>query len=308
MIRSIAFLSLTGLLVAIASQIKNLPVAVSSSTSKPEAQPLINQRQDASVSRLSAYTRSISVKVMLEDSWGSGILIQRQGSVYTVLTNEHVLYGGKQYRIQTHDGHIYSAFEYKAISFKGKDLALLQFHSPNSVYPVAFLSKDATLVTGDEVFAGGFPFGTDSQSKGFKFTEGKVSLLIDKSFNGGYQVGYTNEIEKGMSGGPVVNLHGEVVAINGIHAYPIWGDPYVFDDGYKPCQPLHQLIVESNWAIPIETLIELIPKSFAIATSDSKQSQHPFLISQTSSSLDNSPKITSELRARAEAAKSCKGN
>lgn len=35
--------------------------------------------------------------------------VQRQGQIYTVLTNQHVLNVGTFYRIQTPDGHIYPA-------------------------------------------------------------------------------------------------------------------------------------------------------------------------------------------------------
>ncbi|HAJ64669.1 MAG TPA: serine protease, partial [Cyanobacteria bacterium UBA8543] len=78
----------------------------------------------------------------------------------------------------------------------------------------------------------GFPFAMDwSDSMGFVLTTGQVSLLLNRALVGGYQVGYTNEIQKGMSGGPILNRQGKLVGINGMHKYPLWGDPYIYKDG-----------------------------------------------------------------------------
>lgn len=279
-------------------------VALSSTVSESKPQSSAKQMHD-SIQNVSDRARSITVKVLSEESWGSGILIQRQGEVYTVLTNQHVLDTGTKYRIQTHDGIVYSASPETAIGFQGNDLALIQFRSPNKTYSIATLAQKLKLAVGDEVFAAGFPFDTDkAQTTGFKFTKGQLSLLIDKSLDGGYQIGYTNAVEKGMSGGPVLNSNGEVIAINGMHPYPIWGDPYVYKDGSKPCVPMHELMVRSSWAIPSETFLQLMPKSYTIDRSESELS----LIKQSSSNSQNLPENYREtwlLRLKAEAAKNC---
>jgi|GEM_PF-735193 S1-C subfamily serine protease len=205
--------------------------------------------------------RSITVKVLSGDSWGSGIIIQRQAQVYTAITNDHVLQSGKTYRIQTPDGKIYSATRYLASQFAGKDLALLQFTSTKLEYKIGVLGSSLTVKEGDKVYAAGFPFEADkSNSAGWKFTAGRVSLIPEKSLEDGYQLGYDNQIEKGMSGGPVLNFGGEVVAVNGMHAYPLWGDPYVFQDGSKPCEPMRELMVRSSWGIPIEKFLQSAPQ------------------------------------------------
>ncbi|MBE9095020.1 serine protease [Tychonema sp. LEGE 07203] len=205
--------------------------------------------------------RSITVKVLSGDSWGSGTIVERQEQVYTVLTNDHVLQSAKTYRIQTPDGQIYSATRYLATQFTGKDLAILQFKSTNPDYKIGVLGSSSTVKEGDQVYAAGFPVEANKSSgAGWKFTTGRVSLIPEKSLEDGYQLGYNNQIEKGMSGGPVLNWAGEVVAVNGMHAYPLWGDPYVFQDGSKPCEPMRQLMVRSSWGIPIENFLQLAPQ------------------------------------------------
>jgi S1-C subfamily serine protease len=72
----------------------------------------------------------------------------------------------------------------------------------------------------------------------------------------GYQFAYSNAIEKGMSGGPVLNLRGELIAINGLHAYPLWGNPFVYPDGRSIEPELSPPPEESSWSIPIATVLE----------------------------------------------------
>lgn len=227
--------------------------------------------------QLQSSAAAIAVKLLSSAGvLGSGVLIKKQGAVYTVVTNAHVLRAGEPpYRLQTWDGHIYSASLLQNNRFKQNDLALLQFRSPHKTYTVALLSSSFNLSIGQDVFAAGYAFADDefrlSQTrrkqnglKEFVFKSGKVSLMLNKPLEGGYQVGYTNQIEKGMSGGPLLNRWGEVVGINGKHAYPLWDAPSVFQDGSHACSALHKLINRTSWAVPIESLVQLAPSSIKL--------------------------------------------
>ena len=85
----------------------------------------------------------------------------------------------------------------------------------------------------------------------FIFTAGKISLLLKKPLLGGYQIGYTNEVRKGMSGAPVLNTRGEVVAINGLQSEPLWQTQELYQDGEKPDSATEKLIVSSSMAVPM---------------------------------------------------------
>jgi serine protease Do len=205
---------------------------------------------------LQRYARNITVKVLSDDNWGSGILVRRQGDSYTVLTNQHVLWIGENFTVQTPDGKSYVAKRDAKTGFGKNDLGMLHFTStPNNTYPIANLGCSLKLPSGTPVFAAGFPLPlTEQSTKGFKFTSGSISLISQKAFEGGYQVGYSNSIEKGMSGGPVLNARGEVIAVNGMHQEPLWGDPYIYQDGSKPTIGFN-ILSHSSWAIPIETVV-----------------------------------------------------
>lgn len=208
-----------------------------------------------SVKQLQQQAQAITVKVMSsQDVLGSGILLQSQGKVYTVITNAHVLRASDSpYRIQTPDGRIWATDVPKTNKFGKNDLALLQFRSTGTVYTVASLGSSPGV--GDEVFAAGFPIAEEGTGeKGFVLTTGKVSLVLHKALEGGYQIGYTNDIQKGMSGGALLNSQGEVVGVNGMHAFPLWDAPSVFADGSQADSELHQKIIRLSWAVPIETV------------------------------------------------------
>lgn len=204
--------------------------------------------------------QAMTVKVLVRDSWGSGVLIRRRENVYSVVTNEHVLLGGQSsFSVQTLDGKVHAAVEtWRSPNVETGDVALLEFQS-ESEYPVARLGKLPAV--GCSVFAAGFPerFNPRQAGNGFQFTRGKVSWILDKVLEGGYQLGYTNAVEKGMSGGPVLNTVGEVVAINGIHPHPLWDAPYIYQDGSEASPKWQKRMEEQSWAVPIDTVLRLVP-------------------------------------------------
>lgn len=237
--------------------------------------------------QLQAIARSIAVKIIGDTGWGSGILIQKKGDIYTILTNDHVLTGAASpYKIQTPDGRIYSGHLLTSYSVRGQDLALLQFRAGGADYAIASFHPSAALKPGDKVFGGGFPlnleagevrpiaspnklppqkFSGTSRSAawpdlGFQLTRGRVSLVAEKPLERGYQIGSTNSIQKGMSGGPLLDRWGQVVGINGMHAEPLWGDPYVYQDGSQPPPDLREKMTHLAFAIPSDRFTELAPE------------------------------------------------
>ncbi|MUG92687.1 trypsin-like serine protease [Scytonema sp. UIC 10036] len=276
----------------------------------PQVQPSPNTVPKAQ--KLQVIARAITVKVLANQGSGSGILIHHQGQKYTVLTNEHVLERGDKYRVVTPDGRVHLASVYPATKFDGNDLALLQFSSDSAVYTVAALGSTSSVQIGEQVFTAGFP----QQLEEFIFTVGQVTITTDKALQDGYQLGYTNNIQKGMSGGPVLNSKGEVIAVNGMHAYPLWGDPYTYKDGSKPCQPMRQLMERSAFAIPIETFKRLV-KDTNVYNHTSQNVSSRSLLTRLSSTGTNSSTQTSatlphyvlyptlQMQQQATAAKSC---
>ena len=160
--------------------------------------------------QLQELASSITVKVFSGDKRGSGTLIRKQGDgesqVYTVLTNDHVLGGETTSSVTTPDGQVHQAVvktdrEF-AETFAGKDAVLLEFRSEGN-YQVATQTGNSPTVD-DAVFAAGFPF----EDNELVFATGTVELFLDRALKNGYQVGYSSDIQQGMSGGPGVEWAG----------------------------------------------------------------------------------------------------
>lgn len=244
------------------------------------------QASQLSQEQLQKLAQSITVKIISGDKGGSGILIQNEGQLYTVITSRHVLEISKPHVIYTPDGRSYPGELLKNVNYDNKDLVVLQFRATGN-YTIASLGNSSTLKEGDEVFAAGFPFEDNSSaSRQLTATRGRVSLLLERSLKGGYRIGYTNEIEKGMSGGPVLNNEGKVIGVNGIHAQPLWGDPYMYEDGSVPNDALRERMKRSSWGVPIETLAQFDPP---IISPENPQARNTV----TKSPANSTPLVTS---------------
>ncbi len=252
-------ITITIVFVALMSPFYPLKIAASELSTNSSSEAIERSGSNYNSEELKTLARGITVKIYSGNTSGSGIIIKRKNDFYTVVTNDHVLRKGKSdYRIKTEDGTIYPAFIIPNPKFEHYDLGLLKFSS-NKEYKIATLGNSSKLQAGDRVIATGFPITADVEiDDGFNFTEGLVTLIPQKALLDGYQIGYTNLIQKGMSGGPVLNVAGEVVAINGMHAYPLWGDPYLYQDGDQPSPEDKQIMTRSSWAIPINTFAQLI--------------------------------------------------
>lgn len=227
----------------------------------------LNQRENNL--RIGEIARLVTVRIFTEPGAGSGVIIARQGQTYTVMTCEHVVADSQssRYTVLTADGITHPA-QRKFIKHQGVDLAIVQFES-KKLYRVAALGNSDTLSTGEQVYASGFPnyqflsrndiedtrnWGT----RAFRFTKGEFSLRLQRSLPAGYRLGYTNEVEQGMSGGPVFNESGQVIGINGRLKYPLQGiDVFTFADGTKPSVELFQQMEALSWAIPIATFRQI---------------------------------------------------
>jgi serine protease Do len=143
-------------------------------------------------------------KPQTRHSFGSGFIISQDGYI---LTNAHVVNGGKKIKVKTNDKQELDA---KLIGVDTKtDIALIKVDGKNlNAVKVGDPSK---LEVGEWVAAIGAPFGFDnSVTQGIVSAKGR-SLPTD-SYVPFIQTDVP--INPGNSGGPLFNLNGEVVGIN----------------------------------------------------------------------------------------------
>lgn len=212
--------------------------------------------QPLNLAQLKSTAEKITVKISSSDTLGSGTIIGFQKPFYQVVTNAHVIRDdSKNLIITTSDNKQHRVHSIKTDKFQPYDLAVLTFFAQKSVYPVAKSGESALLKANEPVVAAGFSAsGGKLSEKNFRFSRGKISFIASRPLEDGYSIGYTNLIEKGMSGGPVLNMAGDLIAINGIHADPLWGDSFDTKD-LKILRPLtSEQVDQLSWAISINTL------------------------------------------------------
>jgi len=138
---------------------------------------------------------------------GSGVIID--ASKGYVLTNNHVINNANKIRVQLNDGREYDA---KLIGQDDQtDIALLQLQDAKNLTAIKLADSDQLRV-GDFAVAVGNPFGLGQTA-----TSGIISALGRSGLN---LEGLENfiqtdaSINRGNSGGALVNLNGELIGIN----------------------------------------------------------------------------------------------
>jgi len=142
---------------------------------------------------------------------GSGVIIRPDG---LMLTNDHVIGRKRSFTVRIGDGR----------SFKAKvlgtdpvgDLAALKLEVPEGqTVPHLPLGDSGALRVGDEALAIGNPFALGVLDQAPTFTVGIISALNHTQGTYTECIVTDAEVNPGNSGGPLLNMAGAVVGING---------------------------------------------------------------------------------------------
>jgi tetratricopeptide (TPR) repeat protein len=210
--------------------------------------------------------KAITVLITQPNGVGSGVILQQQGDIYTVLTSAHVVKKKASYSITTSDDRSYEVISSSIRSAPGSiDLAVLKFRS-NIKYPTAKLGNCNVLKSGMDLYVSGFPGESRTITElVFVFREGKVSANSNKTFENGYSLVYSNNTLPGMSGGAVLNSNGELVAIHGR------GDRDADNNktGFNLGIPINRFAtIATKMGIELGGQVESIPENTALRVDD----------------------------------------
>ena len=154
-----------------------------------------------------------------QEGLGSGVIFKRDGNTVYILTNNHVAGNADKITVVLNDGREFSGTLVGADD--RKDIAVVKFETSDKDITVAKLGDSSKIEVGDWAIALGSPFGLVSS-----VTAGIISAL---GRNGGPD-GNINDfiqtdaaINKGNSGGALVNIRGDVIGINTWIASPTGG-------------------------------------------------------------------------------------
>jgi S1-C subfamily serine protease len=135
---------------------------------------------------------------------GSGIIVSSSGHI---VTNWHVVAGASQVTVQLNDGRAFPASV--AGADPRSDIAILKIDAEglNSIP----LGDSEQVRVGQMVFAVGNPFGLqETVTQGIISAKGRRTL--SDAANEFFQTSST--INSGNSGGPLIDIHGQVIGIN----------------------------------------------------------------------------------------------
>lgn len=167
---------------------------------KPERTDLIKQVEKSVVRIIVKGTNGASV--------GSGFVIDTDGSI---MTNYHVIEGAMSAEVEFESGKKSSVVGFTTID-KKRDLAIIRIREePSSLHRIQIAGS--LPEKGEDVAAFGAPRGLS-----FTASTGIISAIrTTPEFNAreaGTYLQTTTPISPGNSGGPLVNMYGEVVGVN----------------------------------------------------------------------------------------------
>lgn len=143
--------------------------------------------------------------------WGSGFFFRQDGHI---LTNDHIVHGAERIWVRLLDG---STLDAKLVGTDiNTDIAVLKVNREEE-FPTLSLADSEKVRVGQFAIAIGNPFQLD-----YTVTTGVVSGKGRSILGGLRLIRYENFIQTdawintGSSGGPLLNIHGEVIGINAL--------------------------------------------------------------------------------------------
>jgi S1-C subfamily serine protease len=149
---------------------------------------------------------------------GSGYIIDDAGHV---VTNNHVVAGGTAFQVELYDGTTLDATLVGTDPFQDVAVLKLDLSNGQKVPATVSFGDSATVRQGDQVVAIGTPYGqyTNTVSEGIV---GAVNRSLDTG--DGYElpnlIQHSAPIYEGDSGGPLLNMQGQVIGMDVAKAVP----------------------------------------------------------------------------------------
>ncbi len=179
-----------------------------------------------------------------QEGAGSGWIIDPSG---IIVTNNHVVEGAKTITVTTDDGVTYQADPSQVYTDSLNDLAIIKIHASN--LPYLKTGDSSHMRIGDWVIAIGNALG-----QGTRATEGIISrkgVELDMSQDQTlYDLLETSAaINAGNSGGPLVNLEGEVIGITSAKIASVGVEGMGYAISINTALPIIQDLVNKGYVV-----------------------------------------------------------
>jgi putative serine protease PepD len=176
-----------------------------------DSQPAVNSSLSVSALYDRVHQGVVTIKVTTPQgqALGSGFVIDGEGHI---VTNDHVVDGASSISVEFSDGSTYDA--QLVGTDASTDIGVIKVDAPSSELTPLQLGDSSALQVGDEVVAIGSPLGLNET-----VTSGIVSALnrtitSPNNFSINDAIQTDAAINHGNSGGPLLDLQGQVIGIN----------------------------------------------------------------------------------------------
>jgi S1-C subfamily serine protease len=141
---------------------------------------------------------------------GSGVIVNSRGYV---LTNHHVVHGARNITVTLSLGQITKKYPAELIDeAPDLDFAILKIVANGEVFTPAPIGNSSEVSVGDEVLAVGSPYGLQQTvTFGIVSNTRRTLTVGNRKFNNFIQT--DAPINPGSSGGPLINVNGEVIGL-----------------------------------------------------------------------------------------------
>jgi len=168
-------------------------------------------QKDQAIINLAPSVKASVVRIEVEtDTYigtGSGVIVTVNG---WIITNVHVIEGANKIDITLENGENYSGIVSSVYYHDYLDIALVKIDSIRTDFPIAEIGKSDEMVVGQEIIAVGYPYAFELGYPA-TITGGIVSAV--RNLYGDTYIQFDAAVNPGNSGGPLLNLDGEVVGI-----------------------------------------------------------------------------------------------
>ncbi len=174
----------------------------------------IDGKENITIAKLDRAARALTYNTYRTDSWGTGVIVSKEGHI---ITSNHVVSGPRKFLVTLYNGKRCMAEKMGEDWYS--DIAVLKINTSEIIEP-ATLNVNPDFPMGQIVISMGNAYGL-----GIGITKGMVSARRYDSLNNRlYLIQNDAAIHPGHSGGPLLNIRGEVIGINKSRHLPVGFD------------------------------------------------------------------------------------